>query len=120
MARDLPQYLAIPYDCGTSGRGAPVVASEGHSEWVDSVSFTQDGLRLASASWDKTVRLWDGKTGAHIATTGGIPNGSVPSHSQRMSQDSPQHIGIKHYSCRDGETGSHIATSKSTPTWSIL
>ena len=34
-------------------------------------AFSPDGSRVVTASWDKTARLWDGKTGAPLATLAG-------------------------------------------------
>jgi WD40 repeat protein len=44
----------------------------GHADAVSSLSWSPDSNLLASASWDKTVRLWDLKTGGEMAAlTGG-------------------------------------------------
>ncbi len=43
----------------------------GHAEDVRSVAFSPDGQRLASGSWDQTVKIWDGATGKELFTLKG-------------------------------------------------
>jgi WD40 repeat protein len=38
---------------------------------VFSVTFSPDGRLIASGSWDKTIKLWDVKTGEEIRTLKG-------------------------------------------------
>ena len=41
---------------------------EAHTNWVNSVAFSPDGVLLASGSKDKTVKLWDTATGQVVRT----------------------------------------------------
>ncbi|KAH7148140.1 hypothetical protein DER46DRAFT_651274 [Fusarium sp. MPI-SDFR-AT-0072] len=42
---------------------ACLLTLEGHSYWVNSVVFSHDSKKVASASSDKTIRIWDAETG---------------------------------------------------------
>ncbi|MBE9215402.1 CHAT domain-containing protein [Plectonema cf. radiosum LEGE 06105] len=51
--------------------GFNVKSLKGHTSFVGSVSFSPDGKTLASASGDKTVKLWDINTSREIKTLKG-------------------------------------------------
>lgn len=50
------------------GDKAEIFVQLGHSDYVQSLTFSQDGKLLASGSGDKTIKLWDVETGREIRT----------------------------------------------------
>ena len=43
----------------------------GHTDWVSSVAFSPDGNKIASGSYDRTIRLWNAHTGEQLQTLTG-------------------------------------------------
>ncbi len=43
----------------------------GHSHTISSCSFSPDGAKIVSGSFDKTLKLWDASTGLELATLAG-------------------------------------------------
>lgn len=56
----------------------PIARLTGHQQLINDVKFSPDMRYIASASFDKSIRLWDGKDGKFIATLRG--------HVQRVHQ----------------------------------
>ena len=48
--------------------GQELHSLKGHTDGVRDVAFSSDGKRLASASWDGTVKVWDALTGQELLT----------------------------------------------------
>jgi hypothetical protein len=51
-------------ECSKAALAKQILIMNGHADWVTSAAFSNDGQHLVTASWDKTIRLWNLNTGA--------------------------------------------------------
>jgi WD40 repeat protein len=48
--------------------GGPLIRTlKGHTDWVAAVAITPDGQRVVSASYDRTLRVWNLESGEYSA-----------------------------------------------------
>src|SRR5579864_1755829 len=73
--QDLPNPKASRFDWELVAEQAAsrprIVSSSSHSGDITSLSFSADGKALATASWDKTIKLWDAASGNELLTLSG-------------------------------------------------
>ncbi len=70
-ADELDKQLRGPHDVGflrvrhAVTRESPALVRDlvGHTDWVNACAVTPDGRRVVSASYDKTLKVWDLETG---------------------------------------------------------
>lgn len=46
----------------------PLMELKGHTDWINQVVYSPDGKQLATASRDRTVKIWDAASGKELAT----------------------------------------------------
>ena len=56
---------------------ADLLTLEGHTNGVNSASFSPDGSRIVTGSVDKTAKVWDAKSGAELLTLKGHTSGVI-------------------------------------------
>ncbi|XP_012216041.1 notchless protein homolog 1 [Linepithema humile] len=49
----------------------PIARMTGHQQLINDVKFSPDGRTIASASFDKSIKLWNSNTGTYIASLRG-------------------------------------------------
>ncbi|MFO8174459.1 MAG: WD40 repeat domain-containing protein, partial [Longimicrobiales bacterium] len=83
---------------------------EGHGWWVTACAFSPDGTRVVSGSWDKTLKVWDSRSGRVLSTFEGH---GEPVHACAFSPDGSQVISAaedRALKLWDAETGREVLT----------
>jgi hypothetical protein len=66
-----PECRPRPRWPGLTPPGAERLCLRGHEGEVLSAAFSPDGAHIVTASWDRTVRIWDATTGAELSALRG-------------------------------------------------
>ena len=79
---------------------APMAILRGHTDFIWNVAFSNDGTKLASASDDKTVRVWDVTAGKALQV--------IPGHARQMQHALFTSDGLTLFMAGWGDGGSEV------------
>jgi WD40 repeat protein len=68
--------------------GEELLVLRGHDDGVSVTTFSPDGDRIVSGSWDGTVRVWDAASGLELVDLRGLRGQFLRLHSRRMESGS--------------------------------
>jgi serine/threonine protein kinase len=105
-----PEKAAPEKTAAEKAAAKTVVTLEGHSYYVNSVSFSPDGSRIVSGSHDETLKVWDAETGQEMLTLKGHSDGVM---SVSFSPDGRRIVSGSHdetLKVWDAETGQETFT----------
>ncbi len=83
---------------------AELAVLSGHGDHVISAAYSPDGTRIVTASYDKTARIWDARTGAQLAVLSGHGDqrrirrllARRHPHRHRVGRQDRAHLGCAH------------------------
>ncbi|OAP64881.1 hypothetical protein AYL99_00853 [Fonsecaea erecta] len=111
-----PKWIAIKPGTGENW-SACLQTLEGHSDWVNSVAFSPDSTRLASASVDGTVKIWNVSSGASLQTleghSAGVNSVAFSPDSTRLASASDDRT-VKIW---DASSGAYLQTLEGHSSW---
>src|SRR2546421_5088341 len=119
LIRDLfkeeePNWITIKPTIGD--KWSPCLQTlEGHSRWVNSVAFSHDSARLASASGDGAVKVWDASSGECLQTLeghSGLVNSVAFSHDSGRLASASDDRTVKVWDASSGECLQTLRTGR--------
>ena len=107
-----PEVTTRRRRCGTRGRARPARTRRATHTRCTSVSFSPDGTRIVTGSWDQTAKVWDARTGTPLLDLKGHTDRCRARRSARTARGSSPASCDKTAKVWDARTGTAAARTR--------